>query len=117
MRSADDGGFGDARMVDKRAFDFHRADSMTGDVQHIVNTAKQPEEPVLIPLCAIAGEVNVWRPPTPVLLHVPLGVAVDPAQHGGPWACQSKKASACSVNALAAIGLDLRLDAGKWARR
>jgi hypothetical protein len=40
-------------MVDERAFDLHRPDAMPRDVEHVVDTAQQPEEAVVIALGAI----------------------------------------------------------------
>ena len=66
VRTADDRRFGHQRMIDERAFHFHRADPMAGHVQHVVNTAEEPEVALLIPLRAIAGEIDVGCPSTPV---------------------------------------------------
>ena len=52
--AADDGRLGDLRVVDQRAFDLHRPDAMPGDVEHVVDPAEQPEEPVVVALGAIA---------------------------------------------------------------
>ena len=65
VRPADDRGFGDVRVIDQRALDFHRADAVAGDVQHVVHAAEQPEEAVLVALRAVAGEVDVRRPLAP----------------------------------------------------
>ena len=65
VRSADDRRFGDTRMIDERALHFHRADAMSRHVQHVVHAAEQPEEPVRVPLRAVAGEIHVRRPAAP----------------------------------------------------
>ena len=62
VRAADDGGLGHARMIDQRALDFHRADAVPGDVQHVVDAAEQPEVAVVVALGAVAGEVDVRVP-------------------------------------------------------
>ena len=59
VRAADDRRFGDLRMIDERALDFHRADAMPGDVEHVVDAAEQPEVAVVVELGAVAGEVDV----------------------------------------------------------
>jgi hypothetical protein len=43
----DDGGFGDSRVIDQRALDFHRADSVARDVEDVVHAAEQPVTAVL----------------------------------------------------------------------
>ena len=49
-------------MIDERALDFHRADAMPRDVEHVVHAAEQPEEAVGVALGAVAGEVDVRSP-------------------------------------------------------
>ena len=65
VRTSDDRGFGDLRVIDERALDFHRAEPMPGDVQHVVDAAEQPEEAVLVAPRAVAGEVRAVRPAAP----------------------------------------------------
>ena len=114
VRPADDRGFGHARMIDERALDFHRADAMSGHVQHVVDAAEQPEVAVGVALGAVAGEVDAGRPPVPVLLHVALGIAVDAAQHRRPRARQRQQPAAAPSNVLApARVLISARDAGK----
>ena len=116
VRAADDRGFGDARMIDERALDFHRADAMAGDVQHVVDAAEQPEVAVVVALRAVAGEVDAGAPLAPVLLHVALGIAVDAAQHRRPRPREREQAAA-DVHLLALLVADLRADAGERLRR
>src|SRR4030095_15533138 len=115
--SADDGRFGDARMIDQRTLDFHRADTVPRDIQHIVNAAEQPEEPVLIAFRAVAGEVHIRRPAAPVLSHIALRITVDAAQHRRPWTRQREEPAASAGDRIALLGFDLRLDARKRSRR
>ena len=58
VRPADDRGLGDLRMIDQRAFHFHRADAMPRHVQHIVDAAEQPVIAFVVALGAVAGEVD-----------------------------------------------------------
>src|SRR5205085_10751391 len=58
-------GFSHRRMLNERRFYFHRPDSMTGDVDHIVYAAEDPEVAIGVALCAVAGEVDV-RPSRPL---------------------------------------------------
>ena len=46
VAASDDRGLGDLRVIDERALDFHRADAVARDVQHVVHAAEQPEEAV-----------------------------------------------------------------------
>src|SRR5690606_3479929 len=57
-RASDDSCFRDRWLIDQRALHFHRADTMTGDVQHVVDAAQDPEVAVLVALRAIAGKVD-----------------------------------------------------------
>ena len=83
VRLADDRGLRDLRMMHQGAFDFHRAQAVAGDVQHVVDAAHDPEVAVLVPARAVGGEVDA-RDLRPVLLLVALVVAVDRAQHRRP---------------------------------
>lgn len=49
MRFTDDGGFGDGRVFREHALDLGGGHQVTGDVQHVVDTAGDPEIAVLIP--------------------------------------------------------------------
>src|SRR4030095_8586038 len=104
-------------MIDQRALHFHRADPMPGNVQHVVDAAEQPEEPVHVTLRTVASEIHIRRPAAPVLLRVSVRVAVDPTQHRRPWARESEQAAARTLNVLTLLGLALCLDAGKRSRR
>ena len=44
-------------VVHQRALDFHRADPVPGDVQHVVHPAQDPPVAVVVQLGAVAGEV------------------------------------------------------------
>ena len=98
---ADHRRFGDLRVIDERALDFHRADAVAGDVEHVVDAAEQPEVAVVVALGAVAGEVDVGRPLAPVLLHVALRVAVDAAQHRRPRPRQREQPAADAFDRFA----------------
>ena len=55
--AADDGGFRDFWVSDERGFDLHGAEAVAADVDDVVDAAHEPEVPVLIAPCAVAGEV------------------------------------------------------------
>src|SRR6266511_5910993 len=103
--------FGDFRVIDERALHLHRADSMSSDVDYIVDAPEQPEVAVFVPLRAVAGEVHIIRPSAPVLRDVSIGIAIDAAQHRGPRPRECEQASA-DGDALALVGQDLSADAG-----
>ena len=116
VRASDDRRLGDARMIDERALDLHRADAMSGDVDHVVDAAEQPEVAVGVALGAVAGEVDAGAPLVPVLADVAIGIAVDAAQHRRPRPRQREQAAA-DLDLLAALVANLRGDAGKRPRR
>src|SRR5438874_2083078 len=62
VRASDDRGLGDARVIDERALDLHRADAMAGDVDDVVDAAKQPVVPVRVAFCAVAGDIDPVAP-------------------------------------------------------
>lgn len=59
---------------------------MTGDIEDIVESADDPEVAVVIPTCAVSGEVEAL-----FFVLVPVGfdeafvIAPEGAQHGRPW--------------------------------
>src|SRR5690606_15851543 len=63
--------------------DLHGPEAVAGDVHHVVHAAHDPEVAVLVAPGAVAGEVRV-RHLAPVLVAVPVVVAVDGAQHAWP---------------------------------
>jgi len=56
---------------------------MPGNVQHIVDPTDHPEITILVTSSPVAREINAGYF-APVLLLVPFGIAVNPAQHGRP---------------------------------
>src|SRR5437763_17060342 len=88
---------------------------MAGDVDDVVDTAEKPEVAVFVALRAVAGEVDA-RPLRPVLLHVPVGILPDAAQHRRPRRSDGE-ISAADRHTVAALVEDLRVDAGERPRR
>ena len=109
---ADDGGFGDCRMADQGALDFHRAEAVAGDVDDVVDAAHDPEVAVLVAAGAVAGEVDAGDL-APVLLLEALGVAVDGAQHRRARAFDHEKAACVGGTDLPLSIDDIGDDAGK----
>ena len=82
VRLADDRRLGDRGVLDERRLHLHRADAVSGDVEHVVDAAEDPEVAVVVALGAVAGEVEVGPagPLREVRLHVARVVAPDGAQ-------------------------------------
>ena len=60
---------------------------MAGDVEHIVDAAKDPEISIVVALGSVAGKVKIGTagPFREIGLDVTLVVAPDRAQHRWPW--------------------------------
>ena len=54
---AHDGGFGDFRVRDQRAFDFGRAHAVARDVDHVVDAPCDPIVAICVAFAAVTGEV------------------------------------------------------------
>ena len=54
-----DRGLGDLVVVDERRFDLEGGETVTGDVHHVVDPSQEPEEPFLVALRAVAGDVDL----------------------------------------------------------
>src|SRR5262245_39077495 len=102
--------------MNESALDFHRTQTMSGDVEHIVYAAHDPDVTVFIAAGAVGGEVGM-RNLAPVLLLVALVVAEDGPQHRGPRTLDDEQAAGVRRNGVALAIDDLRFDAGQWACR
>src|SRR5262245_9764380 len=76
VRPADDSRLGHFRMVDERALDLHRPNTMSGDIQDVVDTPEQPIVAVGIHTRAVAREVDAVFPLAPVLRDETLWIAI-----------------------------------------
>ena len=114
---AHDRGFSNGRMIDECALDFHGADTMARDVEHVIDTTQNPVVPIGVALDAVTGEIEI-RPTSPlreVRIDVPLIVAPDGTQHAGPWMRQREQ-SATDLH-FVAVGVEqCRTHAGKRRR-
>ena len=117
VRPADDGGFGDLRMIDERALDFHRAEAMPRDVQHVVDAAEQPEVAVLVAARAVAGEVRAVGPLAPVPAARSARDRRRCRAASPATACVSASSPPPRLDALARLLADLGRDAGERLRR
>ena len=52
------GRFGDLGMGDQCAFDFHRAQAVAADIQHVIDATEAPDVAVFVAACTVAGKVN-----------------------------------------------------------
>ena len=71
-------------MLDEGRLNLGGGETVARDVDDIVNTAADPDVPVVISACAISGEV-VALVGTHVGLEISSVVAVDGSGNGGPW--------------------------------
>src|SRR5205823_1921791 len=60
------------------------AETMSGDIEHVVNTANDPKISIAIAPCAVSGEIASLKL-TPVLFLIAFLVSIDRAQHRWPW--------------------------------
>src|SRR5438132_10074820 len=79
-------------MTDERTLNFHGSDSMTRNVDHVIDSSHDPQVAVLIAPGAVTGEIHA-RNLTPVLFLVSLGITVDRAQHGRPRTFDHQKSA------------------------
>ncbi|MNH02942.1 hypothetical protein D3C79_621900 [compost metagenome] len=61
MRNADYRRFGDFRMRDQRRFDFCGAQTVPGNVQHVIDTAGDPVIAIFVTACAVTAEVHAFK--------------------------------------------------------
>ena len=84
MLHADDRRLSDRGILDEDRFQFGSADAVTGDVDHVVDAAGDPEVAVLVADGAVAREVIFTTPAVPIGIHVALFVAEDALRDAGP---------------------------------
>ena len=106
--------FGDSWMAHQGGFNLHGAETVTGDVDHVINPTHHPEVPVGITAGTIPREVEV-RPISranvlPVALTEPLRVSVHRAHHPRPGGANSQVATLIGIAAVAFRIDDVRLN-------
>src|SRR5262249_51775480 len=92
IRAANHRRLGHGWMTHERALDFHGSNAMSGYVHDVIDAAHDPQVTVFIPTGAVTGKVHAFDL-APVLLVVPLGIAVNRSQHRWPWLFDDEKAS------------------------
>src|SRR5947209_19789320 len=101
----DDGRLRHRLVIDERALDLHRRESVAADFAHVVYAAEEPEVALLVALGAVAGEVPLPEL-RPVGLLVALGITVDAAEHPGPRRLEDEESR---VHRFALLVHDVRL--------
>src|SRR5437867_12821948 len=76
---------------------------MSGDINHIVDAAHDPEVSVLIASRAVTGEIHAFDL-RPILLAITLIVTIDCAQHAGPRTVNNEIATFAWSDRLAIAG-------------
>src|SRR5215208_6200379 len=110
--AADNRGLGDGQVPDERALDLGGRDAVARDVHNVVHTARDPEVPVLVAPCAVAGEVDV-AVLVPVGVPVALGILVEGAQHAWPRPLYDQVTLAFALNLVALLIVESREDTGE----
>jgi hypothetical protein len=95
------------------ALNLGSSESMSGDIDHVVDATHDPKITVTVSARAIAGKVNTVYL-RPVLLPVTLVIAINCSQHGRPRAREHEVAPSAARLRIAALVDDLGGDAGEW---
>src|SRR5262249_50285419 len=90
VRAAHDRGFRYGRMADESAFHFHCADSMSGNIDDVVDAAHDPEISIFVAARAVTGEVHVGDF-APVLPFIAFRISINRAHHRRPWTFDDEK--------------------------
>src|SRR5260370_13809337 len=102
-------------MTNERTLDLRCSQAMSGNVQHIVDAADDPEISVLIASRTVACEI-VASVFAPILFSVTYLVAVNCAQHRRPRSTDNQFAANIRAN-FSAVGIHhLRIDTEKRQR-
>ena len=116
MRETDDGSFRDGRVRHERALDLGRAEAVARDVDHVVDSARDPVVAVFVAARAVAREVLAG-----ILLEIgvdeALMIAVNGAHLAGPAVEQHEVAGRFAFEDLALLVDDRRPDAEEGLRR
>src|SRR6185437_6416870 len=111
VRLADHGGLGDARVRDQSRLDLHGTQTMSRDIEHIVDAPHDPVVAVLVAVCAVAGHVVAVVEFLPIRGDVAVVVAPDGTQHGRPGLPDDEVAARIGTrNGLALLINDIDID-------
>src|SRR3546814_5503884 len=84
---------------------------MSGHIQHIINTAHDPEVIVFIPLRAIARQVVALELGREIALLEALRITPDGAYHGGPWTLDDQETALATLDLFSGLVDDSRRNA------
>ena len=115
VRLADHGGLGHLLMADQRAFNFHRAQAVPGNVDDVINAAHDPEIAVLVAAGTVTGEVLAFDL-APVLGLKALVVTINGPNHARPGLSDHQQAANVGRQRAAVTVDDLRDNADERLR-
>src|SRR5690606_30433856 len=102
-------------LAHQRRLDFHRAHTVAGDVEHIVDTPCNAE---ISPVCAahstVTSEVVAFEFFREIALFEALGIAPNGADHGWPWFFHHKNTARTVGYVLTRLVNDAGIDARQW---
>ena len=100
--TANDRSFGNGGMTDQGTLDLGGSEAVTGDVEHVIDTADDPEVSLLVTTRSVPREVGTFDL-APILLAVTLLVTPDTAEHRGPRFADDEFATLSMRNLLAVV--------------
>src|SRR6266487_6360986 len=112
VRPGNNRGLSDSFMRHQGTFNFGRAQTMTRDINHVINPAHDPEVTVLVFPRAVAGEINTFDL-RPVLFAITLVVTVDRAQHSRPRLLDNEVTALIRADGFTITGHHISFNAGK----
>ena len=115
--NTNDGSLSDGTVRQKSGLDLSSGQTVTANVDNVIDTAADPVETLVVTAGTITGEV-VALVHVEVRVHVALVVAPDGASHAGPGALEAQNTiDIVAVLLLAADGVDnCGLDTEEWER-
>ena len=115
MGIADHGGLSNTLMGHQSRFHFHGAQTVPGDIQHIIDAAHNPEIAVLVLTGTVAGQIIFAAKFRPVGIHITLLIAPDGAQHGRERFGNHQITALIGLGNTVAIFIHhVRCNAGQW---
>ena len=104
-------------MCNQRRFDFHRSQTVPGNIEHVVNPTHNPVVIVRITVCAVPGNVESIVELLPIGINVALIVAPYGALHRRPGLADNEVSpSLRRVDYVTVFVNDGGLDTRQWSR-
>ena len=116
VRHPDHRRLSDGGVIYQRGFHLVRPDAVSRDVDDIVDAPQQPEVAVFILFRAVTGEVHS-RETAPVLFDVPVGIAINAAQHRRPGFSEHQVPALAGTDGFPLLIQNLCGDARERSRR